>query len=180
MKKTSGIYLITNTLNNRVYVGHSNNCKKRWSSHRSLLKNNKHYNKELQEDYNNQSVKDFTYSIKEECLQRDLAVLEKKWKEFYQDNIYNVNNVTTDKKKIRRGKEAKNYSKECSIRMQGEGNPHNTKFNMIQIKQIKREIADCIDDETIANKYHTTAGYIYQIRKGRKWSSVTIEQNYIL
>jgi predicted GIY-YIG superfamily endonuclease len=35
--KIGGIYSITNTINNKIYCGSSNDCNHRWSQHKSLL-----------------------------------------------------------------------------------------------------------------------------------------------
>lgn len=173
MKKTSGIYAITNQKNNRVYVGNSKDIFSRWSVHKSNLKHNKHNNTQLQDDYNNQTVDDFTYSILEECLQRDLLFNEKEWKDRY-NNVYNTNNIVSTDKKIRRGKEAKAFSNKFSVLMQGEKNPNCTKFNEESIREVKRSISRGEPLDMIADRYNTTAGYINAIKLGYKWKHVQI------
>ena len=49
----SGIYMIRNMNNGRVYIGSSENIEKRWKQHQYQLKNNRHQNKNMQKDYNN-------------------------------------------------------------------------------------------------------------------------------
>lgn len=49
---TCGIYKITNTVNGWVYIGSSLKIETRWVIHRGHLKDNKHHNKQLQEDIN--------------------------------------------------------------------------------------------------------------------------------
>ena len=44
----SGIYIIRNLINNKVYVGKSKNVKQRKNAHFSALKLNKHNNQHLQ------------------------------------------------------------------------------------------------------------------------------------
>ena len=39
-----GIYRITNTVNNKIYIGQSTNIKRRWRSHKCNAKNEKYYN----------------------------------------------------------------------------------------------------------------------------------------
>jgi len=48
----SGIYKITNTHTNRIYIGQAKSFKKRWYQHSVTLKANKHANPFLQKDYN--------------------------------------------------------------------------------------------------------------------------------
>ena len=55
------IYLITCTMNGRVYVGKSKNPGQRWSSHRSKLRAGKHPCKELQQDWDAWGAKNFTF-----------------------------------------------------------------------------------------------------------------------
>jgi group I intron endonuclease len=44
----AGVYMITNLVNNKVYIGSSTNIHKRIWRHKSVLKKNKHYNLHLQ------------------------------------------------------------------------------------------------------------------------------------
>jgi len=48
MSRKTGIYGIKNTLNDKIYVGKSTDIEDRFTRHRTLLKNNKHYNLYLQ------------------------------------------------------------------------------------------------------------------------------------
>lgn len=45
---SSGIYQIENKINSKVYIGSSNNIKRRWQKHKALLRHNKHPNSHLQ------------------------------------------------------------------------------------------------------------------------------------
>ena len=45
---SSGVYIIRNAVNNKVYVGSTKNFEKRFSSHRWLLGKNKHHSQKLQ------------------------------------------------------------------------------------------------------------------------------------
>lgn len=181
LKKTkiSGIYTITNVVNGRVYVGSAIDINKRWSTHKSNLKNNKRNNKYLQEDYNNQSVNDFVYEIVEECLQRDLLVKEKKWKDFFGDKVYNINGIHKKKKKIRRGKEAKNFKKNCHDTFSGDKNP-NCQEEIDIIIQIKIAIRDGLKNKDIAKMFNKRGPYISQIKTGYRWSDIEIPTDYEL
>jgi hypothetical protein len=69
---TTGIYGIC--CNNKWYIGSSVNVEMRLSKHKSLLKDNKHYVKGLQEAYNNkQRIK---FKILKRCSQKNLNHLE--------------------------------------------------------------------------------------------------------
>ena len=48
---SSGVYIITNIINNKIYIGSTINFSKRWKKHKQHLNNNKHvYNKVLLTD----------------------------------------------------------------------------------------------------------------------------------
>ncbi|WP_417063869.1 GIY-YIG nuclease family protein [Kamptonema animale] len=47
-KSLSGIYLIQNTLDSKVYVGSSIDIERRWCDHKNLLSRSKHHSKHLQ------------------------------------------------------------------------------------------------------------------------------------
>ncbi|MDU6263733.1 MAG: GIY-YIG nuclease family protein [Anaerocolumna aminovalerica] len=49
---TGGIYSIQNPENKKVYIGQTRNFKERSSNHFYLLRNNEHYNVDMQMDYN--------------------------------------------------------------------------------------------------------------------------------
>ena len=47
----TGIYLIRNKINNKVYIGQSRNIKQRWSRHKCDLNKGIHGNKHLQKSF---------------------------------------------------------------------------------------------------------------------------------
>lgn len=84
------IYSITNSVNSKIYVGSSNNVKKRIRDHISSLKNNKHHSITLQRLYNKNKQTDayLIFSILEFCDNKDeLLKTEQKWMDFF--NSYN-------------------------------------------------------------------------------------------
>ena len=62
-----GIYKITNTSSNRIYIGQAQKIKNRWQGHSISLRGNKHQNKFLQNDFN---------KCKEELGHDDFLVFE--------------------------------------------------------------------------------------------------------
>lgn len=50
---TTGIYIIFNNINDKVYIGKSLNIEDRWDRHKNDLKNGAHHSYKLQEDFNN-------------------------------------------------------------------------------------------------------------------------------
>lgn len=73
---TCGIYLISNLINNKIYVGQSINIEKRWRQHKRELRNNIHENKKLQNAWNKYGEENFEFSIACECEEKQLNTLE--------------------------------------------------------------------------------------------------------
>lgn len=88
----SGIYIILNTINGRVYIGSSHNIYSRFQSHKSKLLNNKHENQYLQNAWNKHGRDSFDFQIVKECLIEDLFREEQKLFEKY-SNTYNLRKI---------------------------------------------------------------------------------------
>lgn len=90
----SGIYKITNTINNKVYIGQSKKLDKRYNGHLYRIKRKEHHNEHLQRSFDKHGEDKFVYEILEEV--KDLSILdlrEKHWIDHYgginSDNTYN-------------------------------------------------------------------------------------------
>lgn len=91
----SGIYLIKNIINNKVYVGSAVNIDIRWRKHKKLLKEKKHHSKHLQSAWNTYGEQNFKFEIIEEVrnLQHLLAyeqVYLDYYKSYQNENGYNT------------------------------------------------------------------------------------------
>ncbi len=80
-----GIYCIINKLNNKRYVGSSKNIARRMDyHHKSLLRNNKHWNCHLQSAWNKYGESSFDFLIIEEVSnETELNVREQYWMDFH-------------------------------------------------------------------------------------------------
>ena len=64
LKNKSGIYQIRNLVNNKIYVGSSNNLYRRKTyEHFRELRLNKHHNKYLQNSYNCHGEENFVFEV---------------------------------------------------------------------------------------------------------------------
>ena len=90
----SGIYIIRNITNNKVYVGSAKNIRQRLHEHKSMLRNNKHSSKYLQNAYNLDSKK-FLFSILECVSIENLIKREQYWLDFFRcfNKLNGYNNV---------------------------------------------------------------------------------------
>ena len=73
-----GIYTITNTINNKVYVGSSNDVNKRIRKHKESLTRGTHYNIHIQRSYN-KSKDAFKFELLENCEDHLRIDLENYW-----------------------------------------------------------------------------------------------------
>lgn len=71
-----GIYAIRNIINNKIYIGSSNNIKRRFRRHKTELKNKKHSNKYLEKAYHKYGRKCFDFVIIELCQKNKLIERE--------------------------------------------------------------------------------------------------------
>lgn len=84
----SGIYAIVSNVTNKLYIGSSSLIARRVSKHFSELRNNRHTNKRLQEDFNKYGLDSFKVVCLEET--KELNIREIYYQLHYGiDNIYN-------------------------------------------------------------------------------------------
>jgi group I intron endonuclease len=82
----SGIYIIKNIINNKIYIGSSMNIKKRWAEHKSDLIKNKHHSRTLQKSYNKHGLENFIFEVLEFVKHKnhkELFSLEQKYLDKY-------------------------------------------------------------------------------------------------
>lgn len=90
-KECSGIYKITNKINAKYYVGSACNFLKRYSTHLSTLKNNKHDNQYLQNAYLKHGSDQFIFEILELCSKKHLKEKEQCYlKKLDREKMYNL------------------------------------------------------------------------------------------
>lgn len=117
----SGVYIIKNLVNNKVYIGQSKSCTIRWRSHKSELKGGYHGNSYLQASYNKYGLDSFEYSILESCSSDIIDERERYWIKRYnstnrdfgynRESGGNVNKVMSEesKRKMRKAAKSENH-----------------------------------------------------------------------
>lgn len=90
-RKICGIYMIKNKVNNKAYIGQSNDIYGRWKEHICSLRKDNHYNNHLQRAWNKYGADNFDFIIIEECSEDRLDEREIYWieKQHTYDNGYN-------------------------------------------------------------------------------------------
>ncbi|MHC5718440.1 MAG: GIY-YIG nuclease family protein [Nostoc sp.] len=93
---TKGIYLITNKLNGKVYVGASQNIESRWKTHKQNLNRNKHHSKLLQGAWNEHGEENFEFTVIHKCENLRTAEQEllNKYQSFDPEHGYNMSNIS--------------------------------------------------------------------------------------
>lgn len=97
-KNVAGIYSIISKSNNKVYIGSTNNLRLRFQKHYSVLKNNKHHNKILQNHCNKYGLNDLDFCVIQIGLgiHKTLFEVEKFWIEFREECNFNLFNIIKD------------------------------------------------------------------------------------
>ena len=117
----TGIYKITNLVNNKYYIGSTQESFiKRWKHHTGSLRRGSHKNTHLQNAWNNYGEDNFIFTILEtceieNCLEREQIYLNK----FLNKNCYNMNPLATGpcltEKSIKKQVESrKRFNQECA------------------------------------------------------------------
>lgn len=94
--KTSGIYLITNQTNHKIYVGSSTFCERRRIEHKGKLNKNKHPNPHLQAAWSKYGELSFRFDIVEEIPIEQLQFVEQQYLDWIgvmpKQWFYNISN----------------------------------------------------------------------------------------
>ena len=72
----TGIYLITNTVNDKIYVGQTVDIEDRWGNHKARLNGGYHNNKHLQRSWNKYGSDSFSFTVLTECAEEQLNTME--------------------------------------------------------------------------------------------------------
>lgn len=110
-----GIYMILNKINDKKYIGSSNNVQSRITQHNWLLRTNKHSNTYLQNSFNLFGEENFDFKLIEICNLNDLVIRENyyihKYNTMYDKHGFNLCLVSSDRRNIVGNKTKINLSK---------------------------------------------------------------------
>ena len=127
---SSGIYIIVNTENHKIYVGSTNRLNTRKNQHWYSLRHNKHPNKHLQSAWNKYGEDCFEFRIIELCPENKLIGREDYWIKHYNsmDRKLGYNLVTAQR--VTFTKEHKRHiSESCIGRPSGFKGHHHSERN---------------------------------------------------
>ena len=142
-----GIYKITNKINGKCYIGQSVNIEQRWREHRAryLSIDEENYKKPLYIAMRKYGIKEFDFSIIEQCLPEELNEKEIYWINYYNSLV-------------------KNNGYNISLGFQP---VHFRKINDIDFNNICQDLKNNIlTINEISEKYKISLSYVYEINRG--------------
>lgn len=116
----SGIYLIKNIINNKVYIGSAINIDKRWKHHKKDLAKGKHHSCLLQRAWDKYGEQNFKFEIIEE-VQNPVHLLSYEqvfldyYKSYEDDKGYNICKIAGSRYGLKSSKETKQKLREAHI-----------------------------------------------------------------
>jgi len=186
------IYQIKNKINNKFYIGSTNNIKKRWNNHRSKLRNGKHENAYLQQAWNKYGENTFEFIVLEEVndnnrIEREIYYLNET--KCYERSIgYNFDKNPTDKSGSKNPFYGKKHSQEVKQKIKiaannrteetnkrisdsRKGEKSNTaKLTWEQVREIRKLYANSNETyRSLGKKYNVTKGTIQAILEKKSW-----------
>ena len=189
----SGIYKITNTVNQKVYIGQSVDVFRRLTHHKHELTLNKHRNDYIQHSVNKYGLENFTFEILEFCEVEELDE-----KEIYYINQYNSTNKDYGYNIQSGGHLGHCWNIDARNRRCGSGNPMFGKHQSIRtieaIRLANRASSDKLTEEDVkyikqslfkeaksiselAEDFNVDFTTIHKIRSCDNWSWVLPELN---
>lgn len=83
MSKDTGVYLIKNLINGKVYVGSTSSFRKRWAEHLRKLNKGTHENRYLQRSWMKYGAENFSFIVSEVCEKECLIEKEQVYIDLY-------------------------------------------------------------------------------------------------
>lgn len=155
---TSGIYKITNLVNNKMYVGSAVNLVNREKQHFQRLSKNIHSNIHLQRAFNKHGIDNFLFELLEACPKELLIEREQYWidKLCTVKNGYNIRMKADSNLGIKFSQQS---IKRMSLSHKGQSRKHSeeTKKKLSNLKKgmvFTKEHKEKISQRLIGNNYH--------------------------
>lgn len=176
-----GIYLMYNKMADKYYVGQGKNVHTRWSHHLYSMRRGIHHNHEIQEDYNKYGEESFTFSLLEECTNRDER--ETYWIEEYAKSHKMYNKTSGGVSGYEVNPSSSNLMRQSLIEngsVRGSKNG-SAKLNEVDVYDIKLRFIKGDSYKNIQNDYpQVSNSLLYSIKVGDIWSHILSEYNDFL
>ena len=171
-EKIIAVYVIKNKLDNKIYIGSSNDLKRRFRDHISLLNRKCHHSIHLQNAWNKYGKENFTFEILEEIIdEKQLLIKEQNYLETYnsynKDYGYNISKIpgsnfkgrnhTEETKKIQSEKNSGENHWAYGKILTKEHKEKISKSNKKIPKELENEVIEKYN--SIKNAYHVAKQY---------------------
>jgi hypothetical protein len=128
-KPICGVYIITNTINGKFYIGKSIDIKRRWNQHRYTKTKTRFSNAIRKYGYKNfdfEILEEIKYDIfKKDELEAQLMLIEQKWldekRPYIKENGYNISTISQFNKTDQRDNDFKDKISKIKISMNSKG-----------------------------------------------------------
>lgn len=188
----SGIYMIKNLKNGKIYIGQSVNVLRRLRDHRYLLRKNMHSNDYLQKQFNRDGFENFEFKILEYCEEECLNKKEKDWMLKFntldRKNGYNLELwdneqkiVSEQSREAKRGKNnpmfGKKHSQDFVEYMKTKNRGQSNIFKESDVEFIKISLINGITQTELSLLYNVKISTINKIAKCKNWFWVRSDLN---
>ena len=189
LNKKSGVYVIKNTINNKIYIGSAVNIYQRIKDHIKCLKSNSHKNSLLQNHFNKYGVS-FYFEVLELCEKENLITVEQfmldKYMSYKRKNGFNINKIAnsmlgfkhSEKTKAEWSKKRSGYKatietkKRMSLAKTG-SNHSRAKLTELDVINIRTNYDGKRDYSLkMAKKYNVSWHTIHYILKRKTWKHI--------
>ena len=166
-----GIYLIKNTINDKVYIGQAQDIESRWKEHRRKYTLPKNENIILYKAFKKYGIENFTFEVIEECAIEELNERETFYIEFYNAYAFQDNssgyNMTKEGGSCRGCVHTEKQNKRHSKIMKGR-TPINKGVPMSE--EQKRRISEANKNKTRSEEFKVK---VSEVNKGKTVSDET-------
>ena len=142
-----GIYLITNQINQKKYIGQSRNIENRWKDHRKSVNNSRMYHYPLYRAIRKYGIENFSFQVIEQCKIEDLNKREQYYIKKFNTIVPNGYNQTL-----------------------GGSTTIPQKLDQLKVKKIIEMLKEnLLSQEEIAQKFSVSQNTISDINSGYTW-----------
>ena len=159
-----GIYKVTCLQENKVYIGSSNNIKRRWAEHKKELRGSRHRNQFLQLDWDCYGDESFIFEVIEET--DDIIRREQYWLDLHKDCCYNISaNAWNPMREQHLVDKMMATKRERNLKL-----TFSQKLTESDVLKIIERVNNGESDIAIAEDYDVLRGTIWSIRTGDSWT----------